>query len=284
MSVREIFADRVDAGKRLAVELSRFQPNRPLVLGLPRGGIVVAHQVAEALHGELGLWGVRKVMAPGHPELVLGAVAEGTELVVDGETMRAAHLTQEQVRRALLARMREVERQCRRYRQGGHAPNVAGRTVIVVDDGVAHGATARAALRAIRRRGPAHLVLAVPIGRDVALRSLAREADEIVCLERADRVAAVGLWYREFRVVDDDSVMALLGRTAPEEGSHPVRVFRVVRSAAGWDVVEGRGRVIDAQPTREAAIREARELAGGSGAVVFVQADSGHLQREVFAY
>lgn len=291
MSVREIFEDRVDAGRRLSKELSRFEGANALVIGLPRGGVVVAHEVARAIHGQLDLWGVRKVMAPGRPELVLGAVAEGDELVVDAESVRASHATAEQVRRALLARLRDVERAATRYRGGRTPPDVGGRTVIVVDDGVAHGATARAALRALRRRGPAHLVLAVPIGRDVSLRSLAREADEVVCLQRAERVAAVGLWYREFRVVPEDSVIDLLApreHASTELGARvqkAIRIFRVVRSRSGWDVVEGHGRVLDALPTKEAAIREARELSGGQGALVFVQETQvGRPQREVFAY
>ncbi|MGZ3416321.1 MAG: phosphoribosyltransferase family protein [Polyangiales bacterium] len=281
MSVREIFENRVDAGKRLATALARFRGSTPLVLGLPRGGVVVAHEVAEALHGDLDLWGVRKVLVPGRTELVLGAVAEGSELVVDHESVHASHMSPDQVRRTLLTRLREVERQCRRHRGDRPAPEIGGRVVIVVDDGVANGATARAALRAIRRRGPSHLVLAVPVARDVVLRSLAREADEIVCLERVDRLAAVGFWYREFRAVDDDSIIALL---TPRHATRTVRVFRVVPAGDGWGVVEGRARVIDRQPTKEAAIREARELAGGSGAIVFVQSGSGHLDHETFAY
>jgi putative phosphoribosyl transferase len=287
MTVREIFEDRVDAGRRLSAELSRFGGGHPLVVGLPRGGVVVAHEVAKALGAKLDLWGVRKVMAPGRPELVLGAVAEGPELVVDAETVRASHASPDQVRRTMLARLREVERAATRYRGGRTPPDVAGRTVIVVDDGVAHGATARAALRAMRRRGPSHLVLAVPIGRDVTLRSLEREADEIVCLERVERVAAVGLWYREFRVVPEDSVAALLASpesSSRQRGTRRIRIFRVVRSNDGWDVVEGRGRVLDALPTKEAAIREARELSGGAGALVFVQAEMDRPLREVFAY
>jgi putative phosphoribosyl transferase len=287
MTVREIFEDRVDAGRRLSAELTRFRGASPLVVGLPRGGVVVAREVATALHGKLDLWGVRKVMAPGRPELVLGAVAEGPEIVVDAEAVRASHASPEQVRRAMLARLREVERAATRYRGGRTPPEVGGRIVIVVDDGVAHGATARAALRAMRRRGPSHLVLAVPIGRDVTLRSLAREADEIVSLERVERVAAVGLWYREFRVVPEDSVIAMVAgpeRATRERGHRRIRIFRVVRSRAGWDVVEGRGRVLDALPTKEAAIKEARELSGGEGALVFVQAEAGRPEREVFAY
>jgi putative phosphoribosyl transferase len=209
------YVDRADAGRILAghvaAALSRAgETSPPLVLGIPRGGVVVAAPVAQHLAGELNVVMARKIGAPGQPELALGAVGEaGTIVLVDdivrglgipGETLDA--LTR-QAREQLAARLAV-------YRAVKPAPDVTGRVVVVVDDGVATGATFRATLQTIRNGGPSLLVGAIPVGPIDTTSELEREADLLICPERPRWFHAVGQWYDVFSQVDDDEVMALL--------------------------------------------------------------------------
>ncbi|MGZ5967874.1 MAG: phosphoribosyltransferase family protein [Polyangiales bacterium] len=218
MSTR-IFRDRVDAGRKLASTLLRFKDESPIVLGLPRGGVPVAREVSRALGAQLDVWVVRKLGAPYHEELGMGAVAEGDEVYIDPDIVSTVGATSEQVQRIVVHKLAEVKQRCDRFRHGRPPPSVAGRTVILVDDGVATGGTARAALRAIRRQNPKRVVLAVPVGATETLRSLGEEADEVICLEPREDFYAVGLWYRDFSAVEDEEVVSILAEEAKRKPS-----------------------------------------------------------------
>lgn len=208
------FENRADAGRRLAAALGVYAERHPVVLALPRGGVPVAAVVARALKAPLDLVLVRKIGAPGQPELALGAVVDGAHpMIVCNEEILTATGTGAAEFDAIGRReMAEIERRRARY-LGKRAPlDVTGRVVIVVDDGIATGATVRAALRATRERGPARLVLAVPVAAPDALKSLRKEVDATVCLATPEKFRGVGQFYDDFRQVTDEEVMDLLAR------------------------------------------------------------------------
>jgi putative phosphoribosyl transferase len=211
------FADRAEAGRYLARALSRFvgAPNL-LVLALPRGGVPVAFEVARALRAPLDVFVVRKLGVPFHEELAMGAVASGgtrviNEEIVEGLGIGAAELD-EKTRQALV----EVERRERAY-QGGRPPvAVHGKTVILIDDGLATGSTMRAAIAALRQRGPEKIVMAVPTSSPETCAEMQDVADEVVCATTPEPFVAVGIWYRDFSQTTDDEVRELLARAARE--------------------------------------------------------------------
>lgn len=206
------FQDRVEAGRRLASELAVYRDEAPLVLGLPRGGVVLAYEVARALDAPLDVWVVRKVGAPFEPELGIGAVAEGGELVLNREALAVLNISEEEVERLAVPEAEEVERRVRLFRGDRPAPEIRGRTVILVDDGIATGGTMQAAIRAVRRRGPKRLVLAVPVAATDTLERLRPEVDDVVCLVSAPDLVAIGMWYRDFDQVSSEEVQELLQR------------------------------------------------------------------------
>lgn len=206
------FADRLDAGRRLAAALPDLDPP-VVVLGIARGGVVVARAVADALGVACEVALVRKLGAPGNPELAIGAIAPGVR-VLDDEIVEDLGVTAAFVDAAVAREERELARREARYRAGRDAPDLTGTTALVVDDGVATGATAVAAVRWARARGAARVVLAAPVASMEAAARLRREADAVVVLETPALFLAVGDHYERFEQVGDDEVLAALGRAA----------------------------------------------------------------------
>jgi putative phosphoribosyl transferase len=209
-----VFVNRCDAGRRLAQALFPYRGRRAVVLALPRGGIPVAAEVAAALGAPLDLVLVRKIGVPGQPELAMGAVVDGgTPIVVRNDDVIALAGIDEAEFRAVRDReMGEIERRRRLYLGARAAVNVTGRVAIVIDDGVATGATARAALRATRMRGPARLVLAVPVAATDTLAALREEADAVVAVEDHASFGAIGFYYADFRQLSDSDVKDIMAR------------------------------------------------------------------------
>lgn len=212
------FSDRVDAGRRLARALARYKPQRPIVLALPRGGVPVAAEVARALDAALDLLIVRKIGVPFQPELAMGAVADGPEPLVvrNEEVIRLAGVSEADFALVRDRELAETRRRRARYLAGRSHPDLKERAVIVIDDGVATGATMRAALRSVRAQEPSRLVLAVPVAPTDTLRELRTEVDEIVCLEDYRSFGAIGAYYADFSQVSDEQVAAILADLPPK--------------------------------------------------------------------
>jgi predicted phosphoribosyltransferase len=204
-----MFEDRHEAGERLGEALDRFGDPTPVVLGIPRGGVVVAEVVARRLRAPLDVVVPRKLGAPGNPELGIGAVAPGVR-VLDARLIRELRVPASYLEAEISRQQGEIARREGRYRAGRGSPNLEGRAAIVVDDGVATGGTAVAALRWARGAGAARVVLAIPVAPRQAVASLAREADELVALATPEPFLAVGQWYESFEQVSDEEVIALL--------------------------------------------------------------------------
>ncbi|MBB4684158.1 phosphoribosyltransferase [Amycolatopsis jiangsuensis] len=211
-TVEPPFADRTDAGLRLGAELAARTWHHPVVLGLARGGLPVAAPVAAALRAPLDVAVARKIGAPGRPEFGLGAVPADGPPFLDHAGISACGLTPDELSSAVEQARAEARDTVRRYLGGGPPASVAGQDVLLVDDGVATGGTAIAALRALRDRAPARVVFAAPVGAPEAVRLLDAEADEVVCLRQPARFQAVGTWYADFGQTTDAEVFALLGR------------------------------------------------------------------------
>jgi putative phosphoribosyl transferase len=216
MSVR--FLDRRDAGRQLAEELSGYAGDPSvLVLGLPRGGVPVAYEVACALHAPLDVLVVRKLGAPGHRELAMGAVASGGLRVLNLDVIEALGISPAAVESAAARESLELERQSRAFRRDAPVPQLAGRNIIVVDDGLATGSTMRAAVGALRQGKPARIIVAAPVAAAETARSLGQFADHVVCLSTPPDFHAVSNWYEDFSQTTDEEVHNLL-----EAGSHGV--------------------------------------------------------------
>jgi len=207
------FTDRHEAGRALAAELALLHLDNPLILALPRGGVPVAREVATALGAELDLLLVRKIGAPGHEEYGIGAVAEGAhpQLVVSEAVLGLAGASQGYIEAEQERQLAEIERRRLLWRGGRPPIPVTGRTCVVVDDGVATGNTARAAIRALRFDGAARIILAVPVAPPDVIEQLAQEADMLTCLKTPEPFLAVSLHYRHFGQLGDEQVTELLG-------------------------------------------------------------------------
>jgi putative phosphoribosyl transferase len=217
-----LFANRTDAGKKLATALARYRDDDPVVLALPRGGVPVALEIARALDAPLDLVIARKIGVPFQPELAMGAVVDGeTPIVVRNEDVISAVAVSAGAFDAICRReMDEIKRRRERY-LGDCAPvPVSGKTAIVVDDGIATGATVRATLRATRARHPKRLVLATPVAPSDTLAELQPETDDIVCLETPAFFGSIGTYYRDFSQLTDEAVVALLGQASRAKPSH----------------------------------------------------------------
>ena len=211
------FQDREDAGRQLGRRLAPLAGRDVVVLGLPRGGVPVAAEVARALGAPLDVVLVRKLGLPRRPELAMGAVGEDGVVVLNEDVLQAGRVDEATLADAERRERAELERRARQLRGNRTRRPLEGRTAVVVDDGIATGATARAACAVVRAHGAARVVLAVPVGSPRALGDLAPTVDEVVCLESPQRFAAVGQAYEDFRPTGDDEVLALLQRPAPAD-------------------------------------------------------------------
>src|SRR4051794_19860325 len=214
------FRDRTDAGRRLAARLGRYAGRDDvIVLALPRGGVPVGAEVAQALHAPLDVFLVRKLGVPGHEELAMGAVATGGVRVLNEQVVRALHIPDQVIDAVARWELEELARRERLYRGDRPPPDVRGRTVILVDDGLATSATMLAAVRALRQQQPARIVVAVPIASRDTCELLRDEADDVICAATPDPFYAVGLWYENFEQLTDEEVRELLAR-ALDRASH----------------------------------------------------------------
>jgi putative phosphoribosyl transferase len=213
------FRDRRDAGRRLADEVQRFAPSQPVVLALPRGGVPVAYEVASRLHAPLDVMIVRKLGAPEHPELAMGAIASGGAVVLNDEILKMFHVSEAELRAEVDRQCVELTRRAALYRADMAAPDVRGRTVLLIDDGLATGATMQAAVQALRQYQPAHIVVAVPIAAPEACQLLSHVADEVVCAETPAHFRAVGMWYQNFEQTTDSEVVDLLAASRRERAA-----------------------------------------------------------------
>ena len=209
---RRVFQDRRHAGRELAAQLLGLAAEQPVVLALPRGGVPVAVEVARALDAPLDVLTVRKLGAPQNPELAMGAVAEDGTAVLNTALVSRVGVTQAQFDRVIEREGRELRRRMERFRDGWEPLDVRGRTVIVVNDGLATGLSDLAAVRALRRRGAARMVAGRPVGSPEAIAMLGDECDEVVCHTIPPELLGVGYWYEDFHPVSDEEVLALLAQ------------------------------------------------------------------------
>lgn len=220
------FKNRADAGNKLAKALAGYKAERPVILALPRGGVPVAAEVAAALDAPLDLILVRKIGVPFQPELAMGAVVDGSAPIVvrNEDVIKLAGIDESDFKAVGDSELAEIERRRRRYLGNRDRVEVDGRTVIVIDDGIATGATTRAALRATRTRNPKKLVLAVPLAPTESLAELRADADDVICLEDHEFFGAIGAYYSDFRQISDQEVIDILKRfpvSKPKNAQEP---------------------------------------------------------------
>lgn len=210
IDARQIFGNREEAGRKLAGRLERYGDEDPVVLALPRGGVPVGYEISRTLDAPLDVILARKLGAPGQPELAIGAVAPGGVRTINERLVRWLEIPEEWIDSTASREFEEIERRTDLFRKGRPEPDLSDRTVILVDDGIATGMTARAAIRSVRERGARRVVLAVPVCSAETARELASEVDEIVCLKTPEDLLAIGYWYEDFRQVGYDEVVELL--------------------------------------------------------------------------
>jgi putative phosphoribosyl transferase len=211
----EPFRDRFSAGKELAIKLLNYASlSNVIVLGLPRGGVEVAYEVALRLNAELDVFLVRKLGAPFEPELAMGAIAEGGILLLNDAVVNYMGISKDSIESAAKQELAELERRLKLYRNGRPALELKGKTVLIVDDGLATGATMKAALKAIKRKEPQKIIVAVPVGAPTTCMEIKSEADEVICLKSPEPFTAVGSWYNIFEQTTDQQVQELLKKAS----------------------------------------------------------------------
>ena len=272
------FLDRSDAGRRLANRMLHLRGEDVVVLALPRGGVPVAAEVARALGAPLDVIVVRKLGVPVQPELGMGAIGEGDVRIINPEVVAITHVTDAEIAAVERRERAELDRRARRFRGDRPRTPLAGRTAVIIDDGIATGSTARAACQVARAQGAARVVLAVPVAPPSACAALAADADEVICLETPGHFLAIGEWYQDFSQTSDREVVSLLQRAAAERGpagTHPAEAAHPAAgnsgagglapapAAAPW----GGEVVIAAGPARLAG--HLSTPGGGAGMVVF---------------
>ena len=216
-----MFVNREDAGRKLAAALLHYKNEQPCILALPRGGVPVAVEVAKALNAPIDLVLVRKIGAPSQPELAVAAVVDGKrpELVVNQRFLDELGIDDRFIAREESRQLREIERRRDLYLAGRDRLNVAGKTAIIIDDGIATGATVRAAIYATRRANPKRIVVATPVAPVQTVEALRREADDVVCLETHEDFGAIGFYYRDFTQLSDEEVRRLLAAATAHAGA-----------------------------------------------------------------
>jgi len=213
------FVNRKEAGEILSEALSGYAGKSGiLVLALPRGGVPVAYEVAKALSAPLDLWLVRKLGVPGQEELAMGAIAGKNTLVLNDDIIAALNISQPTIDSIIAREQAELERRNKHYRHGKPPPDVEGNTILIIDDGLATGATMRAAIASLRQAAAARVIAAVPVGAMSTCRKIGQEADELVCLHTPEPFYGVGQWYSDFSQTSDEEVLALLARAATNSG------------------------------------------------------------------
>lgn len=211
------FRDRAEGGRRLADRLRSYADQTDVVvLALPRGGVPVAYEVASALNAPLDVFLVRKLGLPGHPELAMGAIASGGVRVLHHDLIERLHVSDHAIAAVVEKEQAELERRERAYRADRPGIDLEGKRAILVDDGLATGASMQAAVRALTQQAPARIVVAVPVAAASSCRDFEREVDEVVCVQTPEPFVAVGYWYEDFAQTSDDEVRALLQRAARE--------------------------------------------------------------------
>ena len=258
------FLDRSDAGRRLANRMLHLRGEDVVVLALPRGGVPVAAEVARALGAPLDVIVVRKLGVPVQPELGMGAIGEGDVRIINPEVVAITHVTDAEIAAVERRERAELDRRARRFRGDRPRTPLAGRTAVIIDDGIATGSTARAACQVARAQGAARVVLAVPVAPPSACAALAADADEVICLETPGHFLAIGEWYQDFSQTSDREVVSLLQRAAAERGpATAAGGLAPAPAAAPW----GGEVVIAAGPARLAG--HLSTPGGGAGMVVF---------------
>lgn len=210
MFKNELFKDRKEAGKKLASQLKRFSEKDTIVLAIPRGGVVVGYEIAKEIHAPLDIVVPRKLRAPNQPELAIGAITEDGHVILDEQIVNSLNVSSDYIKMESQRQKSEIERRLWAYKGEKKIPDLTGLDVIVVDDGVATGATMKAALVSVRKRGAKSVILAVPVASSSALRILEKDADETVCLFTPKFFFAIGQFYRDFEQTSDEEVKELL--------------------------------------------------------------------------
>jgi len=214
-----IYRDRVDAGKQLAKRLTDFAGrNDVLVLALPRGGVPVAYEVAKALQVPMDIFLVRKLGVPGHEELAMGAISTGGVRVLNDDIVSYLRIPRDVIDAVAAGELKELERREREYRGDRPEPDVRGKTVILIDDGLATGSTMRAAAAALRQQNPTRIIVAVPVSAPQTCDEYRMGVDEIICARTPEPFFGVGMWYEDFSQTTDDEVRDLLGKARNETG------------------------------------------------------------------